>query len=431
LISWLATYSNPILIPLKVFLPYSTYFKIDLFSLFLSTLSISVGFFILFFNFAYPSNRKIPYYILFSLCEFGILGIAFSTDLFTLLVFWEIMSITSYFLITFGGRVDELVALKFIFISVVGAAIFFFSIALIFSQTYSLNFEIVRTFFEKSNQTLLKFLFVFSMICFAIEAGIVPFHQWVPDTYQEAYSPTSALFSSILTKVGFFGLIRLVVIFFPISQFIQLLFLALAFLTMFTGNFLALFEHDLKRIFAFSSIANIGYALFGFSIFTLDAWAGGIFHLINHAIVKALAFFIAGICFYLTGKKHLKDFSGLGRSNKVFGFSILVCILTLLGIPSFSVFDSEFLIGFAGIKQGMNLFVVLFLINIFLSLFYYLRILRYLFKKEKIRFKKQIPLTMQISILTLSLLSILLGIYPWHLIDFCYATAASLLGKIL
>jgi proton-translocating NADH-quinone oxidoreductase chain N len=361
------------------------------------------------------------------LCEFGILGIAFSYDFFTLFVFWEIMAITSYFLITFGGQTDELEALKYIFISTTGSTILLFSLALIFGQTNSLNFIDVASFIRNHQVPLVKFIFVLSIICFAIKSGIVPFHTWVPDTYQEAYTPTTALFSSVLSKVGLFALLRILFIFFPLRSFFQMILMILAFFTMFLGNILALFEQNFKRLLAFSSIAQIGYALFAISIFTLDSVTAGLLHMINHAIVQAMMFFIAGICIYETRKKKLNEMKGVGRINKILGFAIIVGTFTLIGIPTFNIFVSELLIVLAGVEADYLIPTGLFLFNIFLSLFFYIRILRELIlRRYSKRRTMRIPLGMQITILLLAILCILLGLYPWIPIEFCRMIAASL-----
>ena len=396
----------------------SSYFRIDLFSFFLVFLSLFVCILITFFNFRYPCERKIGYYILLLLCEFSLIGVTFSFDVFTLFVFWEMMALSSYFLITFGGKTDELVALKYIFISVAGSAILLFSLALIFGQVHSLNFQDVANFVKTGDSTLMKFIFVLITVCFAIKAGIVPFHIWVPDTYQEAYTPTTVLFSSILSKLGLFVILRILFVFIPIQSFFQIILMILAIATMFLGNILALFEQDFKRLLAFSSIAQIGYILFAFAIFTIDSITAGLLHVINHSVVKALMFFIAGTCFYLTRKRKLTELRGIGRSNKILGFAIITGSFTLLSMPPFSVFISELLIILSGIKAGYLGLVMTFLFNLILSIFYYIRILRELILKKSTNKTKRIPWSMQVPILLLSIACVIFGLYPWPLIDF-------------
>jgi proton-translocating NADH-quinone oxidoreductase chain N len=422
-------YKLPYIISLTDILPTVTsYFRIDLFSIFLAVLSLSIGIIITLYNLQYPSNKKISYYILLLLCVFGILGIAFSYDFFSLMVFWEIMAVNSYFLITFGGERSEKVALKYIFISIVGSAFLIFSLSLIFSQAHSLNFLDVANFVKTADSNLMKFIFVLSMVCFAIKSGIVPFHTWVPDTYQEAYSPTSALFSSLLSKVGLFALLRLIFVFVPVLNFIQTILILLAIVSMLLGNILALFEQDLKRLLAFSSIAHIGYILFAISLFTENSLSAGLLHMINHAVVKVLLFLIAGTCLFLTGKKKIEDMSGIGRINKIFGFGIIVGVFTIMGLPGLPIFMSEFQIVLAGLEAGYFIPVFILVFNILLSAVYYVRILRELvIKKPHDKVIKQIPIALQLSILILILICILLGLYPGFAIDFNKAVIASIL----
>ncbi len=428
-LQFLFYYKLPYTISLaNVFPQVASYFRIDLFSIFLALLSLSIAVIITLYNLQYSSNKKISYYILLLLCLFGVLGIAFSYDFFTLMIFWEIMAVNSYFLITFGGDKSEKVALKYVFISVVGSAFLLFSLSLMFSQTHSLNFLDVANFVKTANPGLIKFLFVLSMVCFAIKSGIVPFHSWLPDTYQEAYTPTTALFSSVLSKVGLFALLRLVFVFIPAFNFIQIVLMFLAIVSMFLGNILALFEQDLKRLLAFSSIAHIGYILFAISVFTENSLSAGLLHMVNHAVVKTLLFFIAGTCLFLTGKKRIEDISGIGRVNKIFGIGIIIGIFTIMGLPGLPVFMSEFQIVLAGIEAGYFIPVCILLFNILLSVVYYVRVLRELvIKKPHDKIIKKIPITLQLAILILVLICILLGLYPGFVIGFNKAVVASLL----
>lgn len=431
-LQFLFYYKLPYTISLaNVFPSVSSYFRIDLFSIFLAILSLSIAILISLYNIQYPSKRKISYYILLLLCLFGILGIAFSYDFFTLMVFWEIMAINSYFLITFGSGKSEKVALKYVFISIAGSAFLLFSLSLMFSQVHSLNFLDVANFVKTADSDLMKFIFVLSMVCFAIKSGIVPFHTWVPDTYQEAYSPTSALFSSVLSKVGLFVLLRLIFVFIPVLNFIQTILMLLAIVSMLLGNIMALFEQDLKRLLAFSSIAHIGYILFAISVFTNNSLSAGLLHMVNHAVVKALLFFIAGTCLFLTGKKRLEEISGIGRINKIFGFGIIIGVFTIIGLPGLPIFMSEFQIVLAGIDAGYFIPVCILLFNFLLSVVYYVRILRELvIKKPHDKIIKKIPMVLQLSILILILICILLGLYPGFVIGFNKAVVASLLQAI-
>jgi len=427
-LSWFLKLEKPLVISSTTIIPgLTSFFRIDSFSFFLAFLSLIICMLITIFNFSYPCERKISYYILFLLCEFGILGIAFSYDFFTLFVFWEIMALTSYYLITFGGKTDELVALKYVFISAAGSAVLLFSLALLFGQAQSLNFENIADFVRTTDTNFIKFIFTLMIVCFAIKSGVVPFHNWVPDTYQEAYTPTTVLFSSVLSKLGIFVILRILFIFMPIQSFFQILLSILAIASMFLGNILALFEQDFKRLLAFSSIAHIGYILLAISFFTIDSLTAALLHMVNHSIVKALMFFVAGICVYLSGKRKLSELRGIGRSSKVLSFAVIVGAFTLISMPPFIIFLSELLIALSGIKTGHFVLVAIFLFNVILSLAFYIRIVRELVlrKGEKV---KRIPLSMQLPILLLSLACIIFGLYPWPLVEFLEKVAKFLFG---
>jgi formate hydrogenlyase subunit 3/multisubunit Na+/H+ antiporter MnhD subunit len=202
----------------------------------------------------------------------------------------------------------------------------------------------------------------------------------------------------------------------------------LAIVSMLLGNILALFEQDLKRLLAFSSIAHIGYILFAISVFTENSLSAGLLHMVNHAVVKTLLFFIAGTCLFLTGKKKLEEITGIGRINKIFGFGIIIGVFTIIGLPGLPVFMSEFQIVLAGIEAGYFIPVCILLFNFLLSVVYYVRILRELVvKKPQSKIVKKIPIALQLSILILILICILLGLYPGFVIGFNKTVVSSLL----
>ena len=419
LLHYYLNYEIPLIIEITSLGNLSSFFRIDNFSCFLSFLSLFICILITFFSLHFPGRKKASFFILLLLCEFGLLGVLFSFDFFTLFVFWEIMAITSYFLITFGKGENELVALKYVIISAVGSATFLFSLALLFGRVGSLNFHNVLEFVESEDSMFLKFLFVLMIVCFLIKVGIVPFHSWVPDTYQKAYTPTTVLFSSILSKLGLFVILRILFIFYPIIQFSQLALTLLAIPTMFLGNILALFEQDLKRLLAFSSIAHMGYILFAFSIFTQDSLTAALFHMFNHSIVKSLMFFVAGICLYSTGKSKLKELRGIGKRNEILAGAIIIGSFSLIGMPPFAIFVSELFIILSAIEVNELFLASLVIFNILLSMVYYIRILRELALKRGTGKKKiKLPLTMELPILILSIACLLVGIYPWPVLSF-------------
>ena len=185
--------------------------------------------------------------------------------------------------------------------------------------------------------------------------------------------------------------------------------------TMFVGNLSALLQDDVKRLLAFSTIANTGYILLGIATGSQRALTGSLFHVMNHAVVKALLFLCAGAFIHKTGTRSLKELAGIRRSMPITGTLFIIGTLSLASIPSLNIFWSEISIITAGLEAGMPIFSLLMVVNLVFSAVYCLRMIQTLaVKKETPTSKKaeEASLPMLIPILALGLLSILIGVYP-------------------
>jgi len=191
------------------------------------------------------------------------------------------------------------------------------------------------------------------IVGFGTKAGIAPFHPWLPDAHAEAPSPVSALLSGVMIKMAIYALVRTVTMFYPTWPAVATFLVGLGAFTMVLGILMAIVQTDIKRLLAYSSVSQMGYILMAFGIGTYLGFYGGIFHLINHAIYKALLFLAAGAIMYATGIRSIHDLGGLGRKMPITSACFFVGALAISGFPPFNGFMSKVTIFLAAADQRL------------------------------------------------------------------------------
>jgi multicomponent Na+:H+ antiporter subunit D len=260
-------------------------------------------------------------------------------------------------------------------------------------------------------------------IGFGVEAAVAPLHMWLPDAHPAAPSPMSALLSGIIIEVGSFAFIRLLggILSLPsYSILAQPLLAAAAVVTMFIGNLSAFQQDDLKRLLAYSSIAQVGYILLGIATLTPSGFSASVFHIWNHALLKGLLFLLAGIVTFQIGTRSLKEMSGLGGKSPILAVLFSLSALAMTGVPPFGLFWSEFLIVLSNLAVGslfLTTAVILMLVNLLISIAYYFRIIRTIvFSNPSETLKNSdlgdIRLLLIIPCVVLIALSLITGLYP-------------------
>ena len=330
------------------------------------------------------------FHSLLVLLTLSIYGIVMSGDLLTLFIFWEGMSLCGYGLVAFRKASWEALeaSMKYLFLAGVGSLFALFGIAVIYSTAGTLNLESLSSLVLTPSPSI---LFGLGLVItgFGVEAAIAPLHTWLPDAHPAAPSPMSALLSGIVIETGSFTIIRIIASSFYSQSLVAILqpvFVGFAVATMLIGNLSAYYQDDLKRLLAFSSVAQVGYVLLGISTFTIGGISASVFHIWNHAILKGLFFLLAGIVTFTFGTRSLNDMAGIGRKWPLLGFLLSLNALAMTGVPPFGMFWSEFLIILStlGTKSAfLTAATLLMLLNIALSIGYYFRIIRRIaFDKE-------------------------------------------------
>ncbi len=330
------------------------------------------------------------YYAAFLLCLCGLLGMAATGDAFNIFVFLEISSLSSYTLISLGkGRKAVRAAYSYLVMGTVGGTFFLIGVGLLFQVTGTLNIADLHVRLEPvmGSRTVLV-AFAFLVVGLGIKLALFPLHQWLPNAYTHAPAKVSAFLAATATKVGFYVLLRvLLAIFGAAFVFEQLnfhvLLLPLSLAAMFVGSVAAIAQTDIKRLLAYSSIAQIGYMTLGLSMANVNGLAGGVVHLFNHALMKGGLFLVVACVLARTGSSRIDDMAGLGRKMPITMAAFVVGGLSLIGVPATVGFVSKWYLVIGALDRGWELVAVLILLSSLLAVVYIWRIIEIVFFRPR------------------------------------------------
>jgi F420H2 dehydrogenase subunit N len=403
-----------------------TYLEANNMAVFIGLVAVGLGALVSIFSIGYMEHFEGlgRYYALLLLMIAGIVGIGLAGDLFNMFIFFEIMAIPSFILVAFEKEKSESIeaALKYVFLSIFGSLIALLGISIIFMYTGSLDLAVLSQY--TAGMDSMKIIGAIGLIIagFGVKSAIVPLHTWLPDAHSAAPSGISAMLSGIIIEAGFITMIKALSIF-PGVNFGMVL-IIFGILSMFVGNFFAMVQHDLKRMLAYSSIAQMGYIIIGIGLaFAYPeseefGFRGGFFHILNHAIVKGGAFLCAGAILHSIGTRDLNEMRGIGRKIPLIGVAFAFFSFALAGVPPLNGFISKFFICKAGVDAGGwgIAAMVLIIVNSMLSLCYYLPAVNKIFFSrdisEKANQAKKIPAYISVPIIILVIFTVVLGVYP-------------------
>lgn len=393
------------------------------------------------FNYMRKQKHVAIYYSLILLSAIGMVLVAYSTDLVMLFVAWELMSIPTYALAGFIKKdpSSNEAALKYFLFGALASAIIIYGISLAYGLTGSTNIgEVIQGFATLDPELMpLGLLAVGLFIAgFGFKMGLVPFHMWLPDTYEGAPPTISALLAAGTKKAGFAAAIRIIVMGTVALNLDWTLALGiLAVMTMTIGNVAAIMQKSLSRMLAYSSIGHAGYILIGLAIapFSSLGLQGSLFHIMNHAVMKGAAFIaVAGIITTLaTG--HLDKIKGLGRRMPITSLGLVVSLFALAGVPPLNGFWSKLMLFGSALDAGSAIawapwLAIAGVLNSALSLAYYGWIMRKMYfegeKEKRVSEPKSVIAVMIFSIIFM----VGLGVYPDPIIQFTESATPVLSG---
>jgi multicomponent Na+:H+ antiporter subunit D len=336
-----------------------------------------------------PREQHYLFYALFSLCLAGLLGICATGDAFNVFVFLEISSLASYVLISLGrDRRALMAAYQYLIMGTIGATFYIIGVGLLYLVTGTLNLADMAARLPAVTETrpvLAAMGFITVGIC--LKLALFPLHLWLPNAYAYAPSVVTAFLAATATKVSVYVLLRFYYTVFGDTivfsqQPMGWLLLVLSLAAMFIASTVAIFQHDIKRLFAYSSVAQIGYITLGLSIHTLTGLTAGIVHLFNHALTKGALFLLLGGVALRIGAVRFRDIDGMARAMPITSFGIVIGGLSLIGVPGTVGFVSKWYLVLAALEVGAWWVAMLIVLSSLLAVIYVWRFVEAAYFRE-------------------------------------------------
>ncbi|WP_297506669.1 proton-conducting transporter membrane subunit [Thermococcus sp.] len=379
--------------------------------------------------FGMASTSKSSYDWLFALISFtGVLGVFLSSDFVGFFLFWELMTFGSFMMVLRRNRHESL---KYFVLSVIGAYSMLVAIGIIYAKTGALDFNTIRQALQldamigaisRGETALIYTLF---LVAFGVKAGAVPLHVWAPGAYSENDQSYTAFFSGALSKAGVYGFVLLYILmgaklYTALGVFHNHLVFAyilawIGAITVVVASFLAVLQEDIRKLFAYSSVGQVGYILLGLGLGTGLGFAGALFHVLSHAIFKGLFWLVTAAIILRTGKTRFEDFGGLAEKMPVTFAMGLIAVLSLAGIPPMAGFASKWLLYEAAIQAHMPLVAGAIFLGSGLAFAYVVRFLYAVWfgqRPSDLEGVKEAPLPLLIGMVILAVPNLVFGIAP-------------------
>ena len=386
-----------------------------------------IGFCALLYSSAYMKDRKRLdlFYFLFLLVNGGMLGVVLSGDLFTFYILWEIMSISTFMAISINGKAALAAGIKYILFSIIGSSAMLIAIVSLYVSFATVDIAALVAAMSGATVGYAIFILMMFSLAFGIKNAVVPFHTWLPDAYSESATPFSAVLSGMLTRLGVYGFLLAMYVLIGSGMLQRFNYHGISFsivlawlgaISIVVPTFIALLQHDAKKLLAWHGIGQGGYMLLGIALGSSLGVAGGIFHTLNHAIYIVLLFLVVGSVQYRTGGiTDLNRLGGLAKRMPITFIGGLLGISGLIGMPLTNGFVSKWLIYKALILDSHPFLALAALIGTWGTILSVFKFLHNVFLgqlPEEYKDVKEVPLTMQIPMLLFGALILLFGIFP-------------------
>ena len=365
-------------------------------------------------------GRIVHYYTLILLFFSALTGIVFARDLFNLFVFLEVAAISSYALIGVAGGRALFAAFRYLILGTIGASIYLLGVSYLYAVTGTLNMADMADklpFLLGSKALVGGLLFIF--IGLGIKMALVPFHAWMPEAYAYAPDSVSPILASLLTKIALLAWVRIIywvlnasIVVYGIP--ILLLVAVLGALAAVIGASLALAQRDLKMMFAYGGISHIGIILIGIGQGNQTGFVGGVFYLLNDAVMQAALFFLAGVAFCHYGVRTIDDIGRVGKQAPWLTGSLIVIALGMVGLPPTGGFFGKWNIILGALEAGNYVSVAAVVLSTLLTLAYFVKLFEGIFRQTSTRLDVQfgeIPLSFKMTLGVTSAAIMLLGLF--------------------
>lgn len=390
------------------------------------------------------TREKFGYYPLLHILLMGVNGTFLTGDLFNMYVWFEVMLISSFVLLSLGNGKEQLDgAVKYVIINLFSSALFLAGIGILYGMTGTLNMaDLAEKVPLIENTGLVTTVSILFMISFGIKAAVFPLFFWLPASYHTPPIAISAIFAGLLTKVGVYVMIRMfTLVFVGDVGYTHTILLWVAGLTMITGVLGAAAQMEVRKILSFHIISQIGYMIMGLALYTPLAIVGSVFYIVHHIIVKTNLFLIAGVANKLVGSYDLYKMGGLYRYYPWLGILFLIPAISLAGFPPLSGFWAKFTLLYAAIEIESWAILAVALVVGLLTLFSMTKIWANAFwaplpeghEANTSDFRKRISgihlFYLVAPIVLLALLTLTIGLNPQPFYDFSLKAAEQLLSR--
>jgi multicomponent Na+:H+ antiporter subunit D len=366
--------------------PFGIDYVVDRLSAFVLLIVSGIGAVVL--PYAWTSvQREIPerqhgyFFTALLLCLAGLLGITITGDAFNLFVLLEISSLSTYTLISMGrDRRALTAAYQYLIMGTIGATFILIGVGLLYMLTGTLNMvDLAKRIVPLRDSHTLQTAFAFLVVGVGLKLALFPLHLWLPNAYAFAPSAVTAFLAATATKVAVYVLLRFIFTVFGAGFVFDAmqadwLLLPLALAAVFSASVVAVFQHEVKRMLAYSSVAQIGYMILGVSLVSVTGLTGTLLHLFNHALMKGALFLALGAVFYRIGSVHITQLQGLARQMPWTMAAFVAGGLSLIGVPLTVGFVSKWYLILGAVERGWWPVVALILVASLFAVIYIWRV---------------------------------------------------------
>jgi multicomponent Na+:H+ antiporter subunit D len=411
--------------------PFGITLVVDMFSATMVVLTCILGFAISIYSSAsiISERAKFGYFPIYHLLLMGLIGAFITGDIFNLYVWFEVIIISSFVLLTIGGEKPQIEsAVKYFTLNILSSVIFLTAIGVLYGITGTLNMADLSVKIAASEHTtLINITAIIFFVGFGVKSAVFPLYFWLPSSYHTPPAAVSAIFGGLLTKVGVYAMIRVFTLIFIRDEFFDTLLVTIACLTILSGGLGAMVQNNIQKVFSFLIICHIGFMIAGLSMHSSVALAGAVFYMIHDIVVKGNLFLVGGLIYKIKGSNSMKDLGGFYGSYPKLSLLMLIPLFSLIGIPPLSGFWPKLSLLKGGFEGQHYILIGFILLGTFLTLFVIAKMWTMVFWKAStgiprrpnfkyygdLKFKDKLNLVIPIAIL--AFVSLYIGFFAEHI----------------
>jgi multicomponent Na+:H+ antiporter subunit D len=424
--------------------PWGIEYRVDGLSAFVLVTVAAIGFLSMIFarrsvEAEVAADRGYLFYTMYLLCFTGLMGIPVTGDAFNLFVFLEISSLSSYVLISLGtDRRALTAAFRYLIMGTLGATFYVLGIGLLYMVTGTLNIaDLAARVPEMTHIRTVQMALAFLTVGLGLKLALFPLHLWLPNAYAFAPTVVTVFLAATATKVAVYALIRIAYTMFggptmfavmPIDEVL----VGFGLLSMIVGALAAVWQTNVKRLLAFSSISQIGYMVLGLGLADVTGLAGAVVHIFNHAMIKAILFMAVGCIIFRIGSADLRDIRGFAKPMPITAACVVVGGLSLVGAPLTLGFITKWLLLQGALDRNWWWVAVVIVAASLLALVYVWRLIAAAYlhpPSERVAAVREAPAPMLLALVALTVATVVIAIDGSLIGDFAVVTAKQLLGS--